>query len=267
MPDAPDGRGQNLLQPVATVKQNTDTLLNQLKKADIDDDLLSILEGFFIEKATSEEPEDRQYLMHLASEIKNILKKYRGINLKIILMQRLIMYGLNSPQLISYYYDAFIRLTEDIDPDSKRKFVARLIKKTEVSEIYRWYPEYPTLKESLQKQLYAWIKNIEREKYGFFTIRGNGLGPLYKLGVKPAVFMYVYRSMEEVGFLERLALREPLYKYMSQVIVSDQGEKLEPKTFKNRFVYDDIKHLDTAIAYVQKMKERLEFAKEIEMRR
>lgn len=268
MLNTPNGRGKKLLLAPATVDlNNPDTLLNQLKKAGIDSRLLNIVNEFIAEKIDSKHPADQKYLINLLIEIRNILAEYIGTNLKIILMQRLIMYGLNSPRLITYYYDAFVHLHKNVKPKNRRKLFARLIKKTEVVELYRWRDDHPTLKESLQEQLYAWIKNIEREEYGFFTVRENELGPVHKLGVRPGVFMYIYRSMEEAGILERLTRREPLYKYMSQVILSHEGEKLEPKTLKNRFVYDNIKHLDAAIAYVEKMKELLEFAKKLELRR
>lgn len=264
---APDGRGQGFTLSAATVKQNTETLFNQLLKAGIEIRLLGILNELFAEKTRTTKPDDLQYIVELTSEIQSVLNMYIGLDLKIILMQRLVMYGVNSPKLVSYYYDAFMRLDQMVNQEERRKTIGRLIKKTEVTEFYRFYEQYPTLKESLQEQLYAQIKYIEKEEYGFFTMPGNAVGPLYKLGVKPAVFMYVNRTLEETGILERLTKRQPLYNFMSQVIISDEGKKLQPKTFKNRFVYDNIQYLDTAIEYVQKMKERLKFAKAIEMRK
>lgn len=268
MLDPLDGHKQQSLSMPATVdKHNPTSLLNQLQKSGIHDRVIFTLRDFFAEKITSKASEDQQYFIGLATELTSILNQYSGMNLKIMLMQRLIMYGINSRHLVSYYYDVFMRLNEDFKPEHRRKLVARLIKKTEVAELHRWYEEYPTLKESIQEQLYAWIKNIEKEEFGFFTARDSHLGPIHKLGVTPAVFMNIYRSMEETNVLKPLTFREPLYNYMSQVIMSNNGLKLEPKTFKNRFVYDDVKSIQASIDIVNKMKQALIDAREIALRR
>lgn len=268
MLDSPGGRKQGLSMNAVTVdKHNPTNLLNQLTKSGIHDRVILTLKEFFAEKTSSKEPSDQQYFIGLATELQHVLNRYSGMNLKIILMQRLIMYGLNSRHLISYYYDVFMQLNDDFKPEHRRKLVARLIKKTEVAELHRWHEDYPTLKEAIQKQLYAWIKNIEKEEFGFFSERDSNLGPLHKLGVTPAVFMNIYRSMEETDVLRPLSFRKPLYNYMSQVIISSDGMKLEPKTFKNRFVYDDAKSIQASIDVVSKMKKALIDAREIVLRK
>src|SRR5690606_718918 len=125
MLNTPNGRGNCQLVASTTIDlHNPDTLLNQLKKAGIDDRLLHILQTFLSEKAKSNNLDDRKYLINLATEINILLREYSRSNLKIMLMQRLIIFGANHPKLTTYYYDDIVSSKEQIEPETPQKYIS-----------------------------------------------------------------------------------------------------------------------------------------------
>src|SRR5690606_141529 len=269
MLNTPNGRANCQLVASTTIDlHNPGTLLNQLKKAGMDDRLLHILQIFLSEKAKSNDPDDRKYLINLATEINILLREYSRSDLKIMLMQRLIIFGINHPKLTTYYYDAFVSSKEKIEPENLKKFFSRLIQKTEVTELYPLaYKEFPSLKESLQTQLYAWIKTVEKEEYGFYTFAKNNMGPVVKLNVPAGVFMNIYRVMEETGLIETTVSHKQLYSFLSQVFISNKFRKIQSETLRNGFVYDNAKEIQKARCYLIKMLESLEEVQDMVLRK
>src|SRR5699024_9736040 len=111
-------------------------MLHQLEKSDIDDRLIYIIRNFFTEKSKSDKHKDLETLHKLATDIKIALVEHTDLTLQVVLLQRFIMYGVNHPHLVSYYLDAFTRLSKTYKPKEKRKLVRYLIKKTQVVEYY-----------------------------------------------------------------------------------------------------------------------------------
>ncbi|WP_118195509.1 hypothetical protein [Albibacterium indicum] len=269
MPNTPNGRGNyQLVAPTTTDLYNPHTLLNRLKNAGIDDRLLHILQAFLSEKAKSTDPGDRKYLIDLLTEIHILLREYSSTDLKIMLMQRLIIFGVNHPKLTTYYYDAFVSSKEKTEPKNLKKLISRLIQKTEVTELYPLaYQEFPSLKESLQTQLDAWIKTVEKEEYGFHTVAKNNQGPIVKLNVPAGVFMNIYRAMEETGLIETTVSHKQLYSFLSQVFISNKFRKIQAETLRNGFVYDNPKEIEKARCYLIKMQESLEEMQDMVLRK
>ncbi|MFB5944256.1 hypothetical protein [Albibacterium profundi] len=230
-------------------------MLSQLKKAEIDDRLLHILHTFFTEKTNSASPADRENLKKLVADILLAVGEHNGIDLRIALLQRFIMYGVNEPLLVSYYYDAFTRHSQNYNQKEKRKFVRYLIKKTQVAEYHRFYPQQPSLLVAIHTQLRAWINDIDKKTYRFDNLEKNSSSPYIKLLQSPRAFVQITRLMAEAKIFKRTGNLDEFCEFLSRVVLSNNNKKYSPKTIENSYEYRDPEGLQNTIHLLDKMKE------------
>lgn len=230
-------------------------MLHQLEKSDIDDRLIYIIRNFFTEKSKSDKPKDLENLHKLATDIKIALSEHSDLALRVALLQRFIMYGVNHPHLVSYYHDAFTRLSKTYKPKEKRKLVRYLIKKTQVAEYYCFYPENPSLLEAIHTQLRAWINEIDRKKYHFDSLNKSNPTPYIQLQRPPAIFMQITRLMAETQVFKRTENQDLFFDFLSRIIISKSGKKYSPVTLKNSHEYRKIEDLQTTIRVLEEMKQ------------
>lgn len=233
-------------------------LIHQLEKADIDDRLIIILQSFLNEKAKSSNPGDHENLTKLSRDVILTLNHHSGTTLRIALMQRFIMYGVNEPMLVSYYLDVFTKLSDSLPPKEKRRFVRYLIKKTQVTEYHCFNPDLPTLLEALHTQLRAWLHDIENKRYLFASLDRISPSPCLRFLYKAPIFMQMLRLMNEVAVIKPTKNLSEVYDYLSRAVVSSNLQKYSPKTLKNGYEFRDPEDLQTTIYLLGLMKERAE---------
>lgn len=230
-------------------------MLHQLKEAEIDQRLISTIQNIFAEKSGSENPQDIENLQNLATDIRTALAEHQGLTLRIVLLQRFIMYGVNHPHLVSYYFDVFTKHSKTYAPKEKREFVKYLIKKTQVPEYYCFYPGKPSLLEAIHTQLRAWINDIDRKKYRFDSLEENYPTPHIKLQHTPHAFMQITRLMSEANIIRRTENLDLFFEFISRVVVSKNGNRYSPKTVKNSYEYRNPEDLQNTINLLDKMKQ------------
>lgn len=229
-------------------------MLNQLKKAEIDNRLINIVRAFFSAKANSTLSSDRDNLRKLAVDIQEALNEHHGRTQRVILLQRFIMYGVNDPQLVSYYFDIFTKLAETYDHKAQKKLVSYLLLQTEVPSYHSFYPDQPTLGEAIQTRLQAWMNHLNESEHDFELPGDDDTRPLIKFLHYPFVVMKLIRLMIEAKIIKRTVNIAPFYDSMSRTIISPEGKKYEPRTLENGYEYRDAEDIQTVIDLLDKMK-------------
>lgn len=223
-----------------------------LRTRGADERLISILHEFFYK--THQDADDIRYCTALLQAIINVAKNHRGTRLKIKLLQNFVLYGFNEPQLVMYYLDLFTEIRDGYTWEQAENLVRRLLIKISSPPFYHYHPELPSLQTILKDHLEEWMVMIEKDKYGFYTLKNGSQTPLFKLNVPVPVLMHIVRVMINTKLITLLVPTSQFFRFLSRIARSVKDEKLKPRTFQNGYVFDQPANMKKAIHWLKKMR-------------